>query len=139
MTFNDAGLALLKEFEGCSLTAYEDQGGLLTIGYGSTHGVTKDMTINADEALIRLMNDIALTESAVKKAVTYALTDNQYSAYVCFAFNVRGWADCPLTKHLALGDLEGARAHWLLYDKVAGVHSVGLARRRKAELDLFNT
>jgi lysozyme len=34
--YGDAGLALTKNFEGCVLTAYADQGGVWTIGYGHT-------------------------------------------------------------------------------------------------------
>ena len=33
---NAAGIALIKEFEGCKLEAYPDFGGIWTIGYGHT-------------------------------------------------------------------------------------------------------
>ena len=45
-TYGDAGLALTKNFEGCVLTAYADQGGVWTIGYGHTGpGVHAGLTI----------------------------------------------------------------------------------------------
>lgn len=137
MTFNDAGMALLKEFEGCSLKSYQDQGGTWTIGYGSTRNVVEGMTITSEIALNRLQTDVTNTEAMVKALIPVELTDNQYSAFVCFAFNVRGWTVCPLTQHLRRGDLEEAKSRWLLYNKVNGVHSDGLLRRRQAELALF--
>ena len=33
-SYGDAGLALTKNFEGCVLTAYADQGGVSTLGTG---------------------------------------------------------------------------------------------------------
>ena len=36
MKVSDKGLALIKEFEGCKLTAYQDSVGVWTIGYGHT-------------------------------------------------------------------------------------------------------
>ena len=38
-----AGLALIKQFEGCRLTAYQCSAGVWTIGYGHTAGVYKGM------------------------------------------------------------------------------------------------
>lgn len=36
-----AGLALIKQFEGCRLAAYQCSAGAWTIGYGHTAGVLK--------------------------------------------------------------------------------------------------
>ena len=50
-SYGDAGLALTKNFEGCVLTAYADQGGVWTIGYGHTGpGVHAGLTITQDQA-----------------------------------------------------------------------------------------
>ena len=35
-TINHKGLELVKHFEGCSLSAYKDEAGVWTIGYGHT-------------------------------------------------------------------------------------------------------
>ena len=37
MKLNKAGYDLIKQFEGCRLTAYQDSVGVWTIGYGSTY------------------------------------------------------------------------------------------------------
>lgn len=42
MKISEKGLALIKEFEGCRLTVYQDSVGVWTIGYGTT---------NADKAI----------------------------------------------------------------------------------------
>lgn len=51
MKISSIGLALVKSFEGCKLTAYEDQGGVCTVGYGHTGpDVHAGETITGDEA-----------------------------------------------------------------------------------------
>ena len=40
-----AGLALIKQYEGCRLAAYRCAAGVWTIGYGHTAGVHSGMTI----------------------------------------------------------------------------------------------
>ncbi|HDT4264695.1 TPA: lysozyme, partial [Enterobacter kobei] len=39
MQTSDKGIALIKQFEGCRLTAYQDSVGVWTIGYGWTQPV----------------------------------------------------------------------------------------------------
>jgi GH24 family phage-related lysozyme (muramidase) len=39
MQTSDKGIALIKQFEGCKLTAYQDSVGVWTIGYGWTQPV----------------------------------------------------------------------------------------------------
>jgi GH24 family phage-related lysozyme (muramidase) len=41
MQTSDKGIALIKQFEGCKLTAYQDSVGVWTIGYGWTQPVDK--------------------------------------------------------------------------------------------------
>ena len=45
-----AGLNLIKQFEGCRLSAYQCAAGVWTIGYGHTAGVKKGMTITQAQA-----------------------------------------------------------------------------------------
>ena len=45
------GLNLIKQFEGCRLTAYKDSVGVWTIGYGHTGGVDQSTSpITKEEA-----------------------------------------------------------------------------------------
>jgi lysozyme len=140
--FSDAGLALLKRFEGCKLEAYPDPatgGAPWTIGYGSTRDVVPGMMVTQAEADARLVRDIADTDASVRAALptSIALTDNQFSAFVCFAFNVKSWRTRPIFAHLARSDFAGALDHWLLYDKANGKEMDGLLSRREAERALF--
>ena len=45
-----AGLELIKQFEGCRLTAYQCAAGVWTIGYGHTAGVKQGQTITQAQA-----------------------------------------------------------------------------------------
>lgn len=141
MRFNESGEALLRTFEGCKLKAYRDGGGILTIGYGHTDGVEEGMSISQFEAERLLEQDIGKFSLRVSNIFPKEANDNQFSAAVCFAFNVRNWNNTPLFEHLQNGDFIEAKRHWLLYDKeiVNGekVESEGLKRRRQAELELF--
>jgi lysozyme len=141
MKFNDLGLQLIKEFEGCSLVAYQDQGAVWTIGYGCTHGVTPGMTITPDAALERLNTDLAGVEDAVSKIVSVALSDNQFSAVVCFAYNVGigNLMSSTLLKFLNMGHIDDAANEFSKWDKVNGTPNAGLSRRRLAEKALFLT
>lgn len=141
MIFNDKGFALLKEFEGCKLKSYQDESGNWTIGFGHCDHVIPNMTIDQETAESWLKEDVAYFSEYVAQNIDVMASDNQFSAAVCFAFNVAGWASKPIFEHLRNGNFEEAKKHWLLYDKetIAGikVEKPGLKRRRQAELDLF--
>lgn len=142
--FTAEAKALLDSLEGNKLEAYQDDGGIWTVGRGSTRDVTPGMVISEAESDERFERDICDTCSAVDGVLGEApLNSNQYSAFVIFAFNVRSWQTRPLTAHVKAGDTEGASAHWLLYDKetIDGVKTEvqGLLNRRKAELALYQS
>lgn len=139
MILAPAALSLIREFEGLRLEAYLDPIGRLTIGYGDTKDVVPGMVITALEAEQRLQDRVKEFADAVSLVVSPNLTSNQFSAAVCFAYNVRGWAETPLFGFLAKGYTGLATQHWLLYDKGDGKPMEGLERRRRAELDLFET
>lgn len=146
MKFTPAGIALLKECEGCALQAYPDpvtKADPWTIGYGHTANVSPGMKITQADAETYLGSDIMLFSSRVMKVAHPSLNDNQFTASVCFAYNMREWASTPLFYFLASGNVESAKAHWLLYDH-ATVNGVkievpGLKTRRQKELELFCT
>ena len=63
----DLGLALLKSFEGCELSAYVCPAGVLTIGYGHTGtDVYRGQTITMAEAERLLKQDLQRFEKAVR-------------------------------------------------------------------------
>jgi GH24 family phage-related lysozyme (muramidase) len=59
--FDNAGLTLLKRFEGCRLEAYQDSAGIWTIGYGHIEGVSEGQTVTQAQADAFLCDDAAHT------------------------------------------------------------------------------
>ena len=141
---NEAGLALIKSFEGLELDAYQDVAGIWTIGYGHTKGVGPGMSITADQAEQALEDDLAGAEGVVDDATAEAATgDNQFAAMVALCFNIGSAnfrASTVLRDHLA-GSNDGAGDAFLLWNK-AHVNGAlqpvaGLTNRRKAERALY--
>jgi len=140
---NQEGFKLLTAFEGCELTAYDDGGGVWTIGYGHTgDDVFPGLTISQTQAEDLLIGDLEKFESYVEDAVEVQINDNQFSALVCFCFNVgpgtEGFGGSTLLKLLNDGDYQGAANQFPVWNKVNGEPWPGLTRRRLAEQALFS-
>ena len=88
MKINERGLSIIKQFEGCHLTAYKDPVGIPTIGYGHTAGVKLGQTITQAQADAYLAQDVGTAEKAVSRYDdTYHWNENQFSALVSFTYN----------------------------------------------------
>lgn len=139
---NAAGRALVREFEGCVLTAYPDAasgGAPWTIGYGHTGpDVSPGQTITQAEAEALLDADLGRFESAVAAATPEA-GDNQFAAMVSLAFNIGAGAlrKSTLLKLHNAGDFAGAKAEFTRWVYASGKKLYGLERRRRAEADLY--
>ncbi len=134
------GLALIKEFEGCELTAYKDPVGILTIGYGSTGPHVKaGMRITEAEAEALLRKDLARFEKAVNNLTGGKVTQNQFDALVAFSFNVGegGLKTSTLLREHNAGDHAEAARQFLRWNRAGGRVLAGLTRRRKAEAALY--
>ena len=134
-----AGLALIKQFEGCRLAAYQCSAGVWTIGYGHTAGVHKGMKIMQAQADAFLKQDIAKFEKYINNPSYVQFTDklnqNQFDALVSFAFNL-GQGN---VKKLCVGrNINQIPSAMQQYCKAAGKTLPGLQRRRKAEAALYN-
>ena len=134
-----AGLALIKQFEGCRLIAYQCSAGVWTIGYGHTVGVYKGMKITQKKAEAYLLQDVAKFEKYINNPsyvpFTAQLNQNQFDALVSFAFNL-GQGN---VKKLCVGrNINQIPSAMRQYCKAAGKTLPGLQRRRKAEAALYN-
>ena len=134
-----AGLNLIKQFEGCRLTAYQCSAGVWTIGYGHTAGVYKGMKITQAQADTFLKQDIVKFEKYINNPsyvpFTEQLNQNQFDALVSFAFNL-GQGN---VKKLCVGrNINQITSAMQQYCKAAGKTLPGLQRRRKAEAALYN-
>ncbi len=148
---NQAGIDLIKKYEGLKLSAYQDSVGIWTIGYGHTGGVKQGDTCTLAQATAWLLNDISSAENAVCDAVTSDINENQKAALVSFCYNVG-----PGREGIKDGLVElksGGQSHLLIYTnrsdwvnasnefpkwaKAGGVVVFGLMKRRMDERALF--
>ena len=135
MKTSDKGIALIKSFEGCVLTAYKCPSGVWTIGYGHTSGVKKGQTITQAQAEEFLKADLVKYENYVKNK-KLSLNQNQFDALVSFTYNCGAGNLTTLVKGRTLKQIADAL---LLYNKSNGKVLAGLKRRREAERALFLT
>jgi len=141
---NAEGIALIKHFEGLSLTMYRDVAGHPTIGYGRmSPKLLPGTTITQAQADQMLDDDLKSAECVIHSLVKGALNDNQFSALVSFVFNLgaQNFRKSTLLRMLNAGDVGGAAQQFERWNKatVNGVSTVvaGLVRRREAERALF--
>lgn len=147
MQTSEKGIKNIKDFEGCSLTAYPDPGtggAPWTIGYGWTHPVDgkpikPGMTIKQETADRLLKTGLVNYENDVLKMAKVKLTQGQFDALVSFAYNVgsRALSTSTLLRKLNDGDVKGAADEFLRWNKAGGKVLNGLTRRREAERALF--
>ena len=144
MQTSDKGISLIKEFEGCKLTAYRDSVGVWTIGYGWTQPVDgkpiyAGMTIKQDTAEHLMKTSLVSYENDVLRLVKVNLTQGQFDALVAFTYNLgaRSLSTSILLRKLNIGDYSGAADEFLRWNKAGGKVLNGLTRRREAERALF--
>lgn len=134
-----AGLVLIKQFEGCRLIAYQCSAGVWTIGYGHTVGVYKGMKITQKKAEAYLLQDVAKLEKYINNPsyvpFTAQLNQNQFDALVSFAFNLGQGNVKKLCTGRTMNQIPSAMQR---YCRAAGKTLPGLQRRRKAEAALYN-
>lgn len=135
MRTSQNGINLIKQFEGCRLTAYKCAAGVWTIGYGHIAGVKAGQKITQVQAESFLKDDLVKFEQKVMKYNSkYHWNQNQFDALVSFAFNI-GSID-QLTANGTRG-IKTISQKMLQYNKAAGKVLDGLTKRRKAEQALF--
>ena len=144
MQISDKGIALIKQFEGCKLTAYQDSVGVWTIGYGWTKPVDgkpirAGMMIKQETAERLLKTGLVSYENDVSRLVKVDLTQGQFDALVSFTYNLgaRSLSTSTLLRKLNAGDYAGAADEFLRWNKAGGKVLSGLTRRREAERALF--
>ncbi|MDS0828893.1 lysozyme [Serratia marcescens] len=139
MKTSSKGRTLIKKFESLQLVAYRDSVGVLTIGYGHTHGVQWGDTVTTIEAEDLLTADLANVEKTLASAVHVPLNQNQYDALASFIFNLGpgNFNSSTLLKKLNNGDYQGAADEIPRWNRAGGKELRGLTRRRAAERELF--
>jgi lysozyme len=155
MSISEAGIQLIKSFEGCHNSPYRCPAGLWTIGYGhvlypdqarlktperasyalkSEHNRVWD----ADEIDALLAADLRKFEAGVLRLCPAAV-DRQLDALVSFSYNcgLGSLQSSTLRMKYNREDYDGAADEFLKWNKCGGKVLNGLVRRREAERALF--
>lgn len=146
MKLNQSGIELMHEFEGLKLTSYLCPANKWTIGYGNTFyengtKVQPNQTITKSRALELFRNVVNNSFSQpIRNLLKVELNENQFSALVCFAYNV-GMGNLRkstlLRKVNSNPNDETIRNEFLKWNKAGGKVLTGLTRRRTAEANLY--
>lgn len=147
MTINQAGLDLIKEFEGFRAETYRCSAGVLTIGYGTTAaaGVGIDpkpgMIISEAQAAEYLAKTVGKFGAQIRPMLKREPNPNQWAAMVSLAYNIGpgAFSKSSVLRLFNAGDDEGAADAFLMWNKSKGKVLKGLTRRREAEKALFLT
>lgn len=139
MKYSKSLMTLLEKFEGCELKAYQDQGGVWTIGYGHTLNVHEGQTITLQDAEIYAQSDCNLAEAYVNELVKVPLSQYEFDALVDFVFNLgcKNFKYSTLLELLNKGEYNLAAEQFDRWDRCGGKIVAGLLRRRTAEQELF--
>ncbi|MCJ1962985.1 lysozyme [Novosphingobium mangrovi (ex Hu et al. 2023)] len=151
-TIGDAGLELIKSFEGCykpigngKFTAYPDPGSRngepWTIGWGSTGSdISKGTVWTQEQCDERFATDISKYVDAVARELgDVPTTQNQFDALVSFHYNTGAIHRATLTRKHKDGDFGGTEREFLRWVYNDGQMLRGLKRRREAEAKLYAT
>jgi lysozyme len=132
---------IIARFEKCKLEAYDDGGGVWTIGYGHTKGVKQGDRINHMQAIEFLHEDMDGAVSDVNRYVIAPLSPSMFEALVSLVFNIGAteFADSTILKLVNSRQYHLAACEFGRWHKDNGKRLWGLSRRRAAEQVLFCT
>ena len=157
MSISEAGIQLIKAFEGCHSSPYRCPAGLWTVGYGRVLYPAQarlktaqrceyklksadDKTWSHDEIDALLEEDLLRFSAGVLRLCP-AAADNQchLDALVSFAFNIGlgNLQSSTLRMKYNRGDYDGAADEFSKWRKAGNQILQGLVRRREAEKALF--
>jgi len=137
MQIGAKGLALLKSFESCRLVAYQDGGGVWTVGWGHTPA-HQGQVISQAEADMILQRDLQ-AHDITPFLDGCATSQDQFDAMSSLAFNIglEHFRNSTVLKRHKLGNRIGAANAFLLWKFDNGKPVAGLLRRREAERKLY--
>ena len=146
MKLDEKGYKLITSVEGFSAKPYLDSAKIPTIGYGSTYytdgkRVTMlDKQITKDQAyeMFKIIAD--RFAKTVDSKVTAEITQNQFNALVCFAYNVGtgSFQTSTLLKKVNTNPKDlTIKNEFLKWVKAGGVKLQGLVNRREKEIEMY--
>lgn len=145
LKINEAGLELIKHYEGWREAVYLCSAARATIGWGSTwdrngNAVTLNHSnITKKQGEYLLLREVRHSEAAIRKLIKSELTENMFSSLCSFIYNVGSgnFQKSTLRMKLNRGQYESAADEFPKWRKAGGRVVNGLVRRRKQERELF--
>jgi len=145
MKIDEAGLDLIKQFEGFSSKPYLDIALVPTIGYGTTHYDGRAVSLSDPEIsestatyLLRTQVDETYGK-AVNHYVRVPITQNQFDALVSFTYNLGTGSlrSSTLLRDINHGKIHAADKEFHKWTHANGKVVRGLVARRQKEAELF--
>lgn len=145
MKLNQNGYNLIKQFEGCKLTAYQDSIGVWTIGYGSTYYEDMQKVKKGDKVSQERANEIFEFVASrfarnVDDIITSKPTQNQFNAVVSLVYNIGlgNFQKSTLLKKLNKNPNDKTiKDEFLKWVNAGGRKLQGLVNRRKKEAEIY--
>lgn len=140
-----AAVDLIKRFEGYRQKAAQLPDGRWTVGYGHTLTAREGAIVSEKDAEALLLYDLISVAHSVNEHTYTPLTQNQFDALVCFAFNIGldNFLRSGVLRRINEGSLLQAACAMEMWRKAdfEGERIVidALVRRRSAEKTLFLT
>ena len=134
----DLAVDFVSQWEGCELSAYRDVAGVWTVGFGHTGAdVIPGLRITKAQAMALLKDDLrvaaARLEARVGKEVLAALSEEQFTALLSFAFNLGANPSWTIWKVLKARKFDQVPPQLMRFVNAGGKVVSGLVNRRAAE------
>lgn len=143
---SEAGIELIKEFEGFRSSTYYCSAGVLTIGYGTTNSVP-GVSFGPGHSISRQQAEDWLKlglegfeQKVLEETEGIELNQNEFDALVSFVYNVgpNAFENSTLLRLLQAGaPREQVAEQFHAWVNAGGRPLEGLVRRREAEAELF--
>jgi lysozyme len=145
VVLTDSGFSLIKTFEGCRLTAYQDIAGVWTIGFGTTvypngQRVQPGDVCSMTQAETYFQHDLERFAQQVDALTVDTITPRQFDALVSLTYNIgsQAYRDSTVRKRVNAGSSPGLiREAWMRFHWAGGQRVKGLLIRRHKECDFF--
>jgi len=143
MKTSQKGIDLIKKYESCKLTAYQNKGDVPTIGYGHTVGIDIGDEITQNEAEQLLTQDLVIFEWQLTYLIKYdaglLVEQNEFDALISLIFNIGigNFRKSKTFKALKSKDETEMIIQWLDFNKAGGRYLKGLYKRRADEIRLY--
>lgn len=133
-------IAIVGNWEGLRLYAYQDVVGVWTACYGETKGIKPGMRFTRDQCNIMLIGSLAEHEAGMRRCLKApdSLPEKSYVAFVSATYNigVGGFCGSSMARRINAGDVRGACDALMMWVRAGGRVVQGLVNRRTAERKL---